>query len=817
MNRVRHLETIWRDTLYALRTMRKKPAFTATAVLTLALAIGGNTAIFTVIRAVLLKPLQYRDPDRLVSVSGGATPTRFAEMEAGARSFTALGAFTGQQDLTLSGGAEPEVLRGARVSATFLRILDVDPLRGRGFRPEEDAPGGPPVVMIGAEIWQRRFAGDPQIIGKAVTLDATPYLVIGVLPPRFQFPFPGVDLWLTAPSESPGVPARVRALSPVLNVFGRLKPGVTLAQANAELQVIRRRYALAHPSMLDAKPKTPLEVTPMKDNLVTGVRSMLWMLFGAVGFVLLIACANVASLLLARAASRSREMAVRAALGAARTRLIGQLLAESVLLSLSGGILGVLLAAWCLRAIPLISSFDLPRSAEIHLDGIVLGFAAALSLVTGVLFGLAPSLAASRPDLMRVLRASGDAANPANQGPGGILAGLNIRALLLVGQIALSVVLLIGAALLIESVSRLRGVQVGFNPSHLLTMRLSLPPVRYDTNQKKVSFFQELIRQVGSAPGIRSAAAGMSLPMMGYAGTPVQDAAKPLLKLNERLIATYMPVTPGYFRTLDIPLRRGREFTDQDTEDAQRVAIVDEALARRFWPEYPSGPDPVGQRLWVGGVNPKPAQIVGIAANVHQSLENSAWPETVYVCFAQNPLPSAMLAIRTDGDPLRFTSAVREQVRALDKDQGISAVRTMDDLVEEEVGQRRLLVILLGSFAGVALMLALIGIYGVIAYSVAQRTREMGIRRALGAQHGDILRLVVVQGFRLAVAGVAIGLAGAYGLTRLMESLLFHVSATDPATFVGVALLFLFVALAASYTPARRATRIDPMAALRIY
>jgi putative ABC transport system permease protein len=817
MNRVRHLETIWRDTLYALRTMRKKPAFTATAVLTLALAIGGNTAIFTVIRAVLLKPLQYRDPDRLVSVSGGATPTRFAEMEAGARSFTALGAFTGQQDLTLSGGAEPEVLRGARVSATFLRILDVDPLRGRGFRPEEDAPGGPPVVMIGAEIWQRRFAGDPQIIGKAVTLDATPYLVIGVLPPRFQFPFPGVDLWLTAPSESPGVPARVRALSPVLNVFGRLKPGVTLAQANAELQVIRRRYALAHPSMLDAKPKTPLEVTPMKDNLVTGVRSMLWMLFGAVGFVLLIACANVASLLLARAASRSREMAVRAALGAARTRLIGQLLAESVLLSLSGGILGVLLAAWCLRAIPLISSFDLPRSAEIHLDGIVLGFAAALSLVTGVLFGLAPSLAASRPDLMRVLRASGDAANPANQGPGGILAGLNIRALLLVGQIALSVVLLIGAALLIESVSRLRGVQVGFNPSHLLTMRLSLPPVRYDTNQKKVSFFQELIRQVGSAPGIRSAAAGMSLPMMGYAGTPVQDAAKPLLKLNERLIATYMPVTPGYFRTLDIPLRRGREFTDQDTEDAQRVAIVDEALARRFWPEYPSGPDPVGQRLWVGGVNPKPAQIVGIAANVHQSLENSAWPETVYVCFAQNPLPSAMLAIRTDGDPLRFTSAVREQVRALDKDQGISAVRTMDDLVEEEVGQRRLLVILLGSFAGVALLLALIGIYGVIAYSVAQRTREMGIRRALGAQQSDILRLVVVQGFRLALAGVAIGLVGAYGLTRLMESLLFHVSATDPATFVGVALLFLFVALAASYIPARRATRIDPMATLRIY
>jgi predicted permease len=750
--------------------------------------------MFTVIRAVLLKPLRYRDSDRLVHISGGATPSRFAEMQAGAHSFTELGAFAFQEGLTLSGGAEPEVLSGVRVSASFLRILGVDPLRGRGFRPEEDAPGGAPVVMIGAELWQRRFAGDLQILGKTITLDATPYRVIGILPPRFQFPFSGVDLWLTAPSESPRIPPRSRILSPFLTVFGRLKPGVTLAQANAEMKVIRRQYAMAHPTMLDA---------------------MLWMLFGAVGFVLLIACANVAGLLLARATSRSREMAVRAALGAARSRLIGQLLAESVLLSVTGGILGVLLAAWSLRAIPSITAFDLPRAAEIHLDGMVLGFAAALSLATAALFGLAPSLAASRPDLMGVLRASGEAANQVS--PRGFPAGLNVRGLLLVGQIALSIVLLIGAALLIESVSRLRGVQAGFNPARLLTMQLSLPPVRYDTGRKRMSFFQELIAQVGSSPGIRSAAAATTLPMMGYAGTPVQDAAKPLLKLNERLIATTSAVTPGYFRTLEIPLRRGREFTEQDTEDAQRVAIIDEALARRFWPEYPGGQDPVGQRLWVGGVNPNPAQIVGIAADVHQSLENSAWPETVYVAFAQIPQPSAMLAVRTEGDPLRFTSAVRAQVRALDKDQAISNVRTMEDLVEEQVGQRRLLVVLLGSFAGVALLLAVIGIYGVIAYSVAQRTREMGIRRALGAQQGDILRLVVAQGFRLALAGVAIGIAGAYGITRLMESLLFHVSATDPATFAGVALLFLPVALAASYIPARRATRIDPMAALRIY
>jgi predicted permease len=347
-------------------------------------------------------------------------------------------------------------------------------------------------------------------------------------------------------------------------------------------------------------------------------------------------------------------------------------------------------------------------------------------------------------------------------------------------------------------------------------MQVSLPPARYDTPQKRASFFQELTRQVESSPGVRGVTAAMVLPMMGYAGTPVQDAAKPLLKLNERPIATYLPVTPGYFRTLEIPLRRGREFAEQDTQDAQRVAIVDEALARRFWPAYPGGLDPVGQRIWVGGLNPKPAQIVGIAADVHQSLEGSTWPETVYVSFVQNPLPSAMLAVRTEGDPLRFTSAVRERLRALDKDQAISMVGTMDGLVEEQVGQRRLLVILLGSFAGVALVLAVIGIYGVIAYSVAQRTQEMGIRRALGAQQSDILRLVVAQGFRLALAGVVVGIAGAYGLTRLMESLLFQVKATDPATFAGVALLFLLVALAASWIPARRATCIDPMAALRI-
>jgi putative ABC transport system permease protein len=814
MSGVEFLETVWRDTLFALRTMRKQPAFAATAVLTLALAIGGNTAMFTVIRAVLLKPLQYHDPDRLVRICCGATPSRFAEMSAAAQSFTDLGAYTFQENLTLSGTAEPEVLKSVRVSASFLRILGLNPMSGRGFRPEEDSAGGTPVVMISAELWQRRFASDPEIVGKLATIAATPYTIIGVLPLRFQFPFAGLDVWLTAPSEWPLFPPKSRALSPFLTVFGRLKPGVNLDQANAELKVIRRQYAMDHPNMLDANSKSPLEVTLMKEELVANVRSMLWMLFGAVGFVLLIACANVASLLLARATSRSREFAVRAALGASRIRLMRQLLVESILLSVCGGVLGVLLATWSLRAIPNMTAFELPRAQEIQMDWPVLAFAAVLSIATGVIFGLAPSLGASRQDLIRVLRASGEATST-NKGSG-ILAVLNARGLLLVGQVALSIVLLIGAALLIESVSHLRDVEVGFNKANLLTVRLSLAPLRYDTDQKKASFIEELLRRVESSPGVHSATAALFLPMMGYAGTPVQDAGKPPLKLNERPIATISTVTPGYFRTLGIPLKRGRDFNQQDIEDAQRVAVIDETLARRFWPAYPLGQDPIGQLLLVGGVNPKPAQIVGIVAHVHQNLENTTWPETVYVPYAQNPQPVAMLAVRTESAPLSFARAIREQVQALDRDQAISAVRTMENLVESEVGQRRLLVILLGSFAVVALLLALIGIYGLIAYSVAQRTQEMGIRRALGAQQNDILRLVVGQGLRLALAGVAAGIAGAVALTRVMKTLLFRVSATDPATFGGVALLFLFVALAASYIPARRATRIDPMAALRI-
>lgn len=812
------LETVLRDTRYTLRAMRQNPGFTATAILTLALAIGGNTAIFTVIRAVLLKPLPYPDSDQLVHIQGDATPARFAEMRAAAHSFTGLGAYSRRETLTLSGGAEPEVLKGVRVSANFLEILRTEPALGRSFRPQEDsldiASGAPPVVLISAELWERRFGRDPQILGKTATLSGIPYTIIGVVPPRFEFPFAGLDLWLTAPSASPLLDVKSRLLSPFLTIFGRLKPGVTLAQANAELKVIRGQYARTHPARLDAKPKFPTELIRMKDELVVDVRSMLWMLLGAVGFVLLIACANVAGLLLARATRRSREFAIRAALGANRARLIGQLLGECLILSLSAGVLGILLAAWAVRAVPSITSFDLPRSTEIHLDWTVLAFAVALSLSTGVLFGLAPALGASRPDLIRALRTAGQAAtqNLSRR----MLPGVNVRELLLILQVALSIVLLIGAALLIQSITRLRGVSIGFNPAHLLTANVTLAPTRYDTEPKRALFFKELVSRIQIQPGIRSAAAAMFLPMMGYPGTPVQDASKPLLQLNERLIVTFSPVTPGYFQTLQIPFRSGRDFTDRDTAETQRVTIIDEALARRFWPEYPRGRDPIGQHLWIGGINPKPAEIIGIVANVHKALEKSTWPETVYVAFAQNAQPFAFLAVRTEADPLRFAGAVRAAVHSLDKDQTISAVERMDDLVDAQIGQRRLLVILLSGFALMALLLVLIGIYGVIAYSVAQRTQEMGVRRALGAQQFDILRLVVGQSLGLALAGIIAGILGALAVTRLFASLLFQVSATDPGTFVFVVVLFLLITLAASYIPARRATRIDPVAALRI-
>jgi len=805
-------ETIVQDLRYGLRSMRKTPGFSAAVILTVAVGIGANTAMFSVIRGVLLKPLAYRDPGRVVLLADGATPIRFHDFLQGAHSYTEVGAYavTAEQ-MALSGIGRPEVLSGARVSANFLHILGVNPLLGRSFLPEEDKAGGPAVAMISAELWQRRFGGSPLVVGKTADLAGTPYTIIGVLPPRFQFPFPQTDVWVTQPSELSVIPAYGRQISPILSVFGRLQDNLTVEQATAELAVLNRSYRTAHPDMLDAKADAPDKVLALKDDLVSDVRSKLWMLSGAVGFVLLIVCANIAGLLLARATARTQEFAVRAAIGAGRRHLIGQVLAESMLLGCVGGGLGILLAAWGLKGIRGVNLDELPRAGEVHMDGWVLGFAIALSLLTGVLFGLAPALAASRADLASVLRGSGEGQALRPPRPG--MLRFSSRGLLVIGQVALSVVLLIGAALLTESIYRLSRVNPGFDPHHLLTMNISPLPTHYDTDRKKEAFYQQLIERLQSLPGVRNAAVATTLPADSWYGTTVQVTGRPPVALNRRPIVIFQDITPGYFATMKIGLKRGRDFSWHDNEESVRVAVISETLARIFWPQYPQGPDPVGQHIQAGS-SPEAYEVVGVAADIRQSRDAAPRAELYFPCL-QKPSETAMIAVRTGGEPLAMTNAVRNQILALDRDQPVSGVSTMDRLMEESEGQLRLIMTLLGIFAGVAAVLAIIGLYGVISYSVAQRTKEIGIRRAVGAQPSDIMALVVGQGLRLALAGVLLGLGGAWALTRIMRDLLFQVSAVDPATFLAVAILFVVVALAASYLPARRATGIDPLSALR--
>ena len=825
MNGIGFLHNIWQDVPYALRTMRKNPAFALTAVLTLALGIGGDTALFTVIRTVLLKPLEYRDPDRLVRVSVNVPPReqelslsleRFQEMRKAARSFSDLGAFGRPENMALSGVGDPEALKVARVSANFLNILGIEPILGRSFLPEEDKRGGRPVAILGAELWKRRFGADPQVEGKTATLDATPYTIISVLPAGFAFPF-AADVWVTRPSEWSALPSRYWSNVAILTGFGRLKSNVSLEQARSELNVLHRQYIAAHPGGDAANPSSSMRVVWVRDQLVANVRPMLWMLFGAVGFVLLIACANVASLLLARAASRSREFAVRAALGAARGRLIRQLLAESLVLATLGGALGVLLAQWGLRAVTRVAALPLPRAGEIRLDGMVLGFTVALSIATGVLFGLFPSLAMSRPDLADVLRESGAAAGRGFSAHRSLF-GVSARGLLVVVQVALSIVLLIGAALLMQSFARLHSVNLGFQPANLLTMKIALPITRYNTDQKRAIFFRELARRVEATPGVRAVTVALRLPTTTRIGTDIHIAGRPDSDAEPQIVPNFQSITPGYLRTLGIPLRRGRAFTERDNVlGAPPVVMINEALARRFWPDYPRGQDPVGQRISTGFDKAIGwMEIVGIMADVNdRGLAFDAEP-ALYLPTALHPPQVVYLAARTEGDPHRFVNTLRSQVLAIDPDQPVSDIKTMEELIDASIGQRRLTMLLLGVFAGMALLLAMVGIYGVIAYSVAQRTQEVGIRRALGAKPGDILRLVMGQALGLALAGVAIGIGGALAVNSVMKGLLFHVSATDPATYVAIAVLFIAVALAASYIPAWRATRIDPMAALRV-
>jgi predicted permease len=812
------LSALRQDLRFAARMLARRPGFSAAIVLTVAFGIGANTALFSVLRAVLLRPLGYGDPQRLVVLTRGATPIHVDEFRAAARSYTETGVFSGgAEQMALTGKGEPEVVSAARVSANFLSILDISPALGRSFLSSEDRTGGPNVAIISTRLWQQHFAGDRAILGRTVTLAGAPYTIVGVLPPRFTFPFAdaNTDVWITRPIEWSLMPVKSRPLSPYLHLFGRLRPDVSLDQANAELVTLNRQYATAHPAMLDAKPSTadnPSRVHTLQESIVADVRLPLLLLSGAVGLLLFIVCANVASLLLARAATRAREFAVRAAVGAGRGRLLRQLLTESTLLSLLGGALGILLAWAALRSIRTATALELPRSSEIHLDLGVLGFALALSLATGILFGLAPAVSAFRGDLAAVLQ--GNLANTASRGRLRRHLAAGPRGLLVAGQVALSLILLVSAGLLLQSLAHLYKVDPGFRPERVLTMSVSLAPTQYDTDAKRASFYRQLVERVEALPGVEHASVTLTLPTTGWAGAPVRIAGRPELLLNQRPIAIIQQISPDYFRTLQIPLNRGRAFTIADNASAPGVTIIDESLARRFWPQYPRGENPIGQNLLVGS-SKQPLEIIGIAAAVHQEGRDTDPVPGFYVPNAQQPPQAAILVIRTKSDPSAFADIVRRTVLQLDHNQPVSEIKTLSAVLDSSEDQRRLMFSLLGSFSIAATLLAVLGLYSVISYSVVERTREIAIRQALGAQRGSILALVLRQGLAIALAGIFFGIAGAAGLTRLLSSMLFGVQAIDPVTFISAAALFLIVALAASYIPARRAAAVEPMAALR--
>jgi len=747
-------DALWLDFRYAIRSFGKSPAFLATAVVTLALGIGANTAVFTVVRAVLLKPLEFRDPDALVFLSvdnpkrnsrlnDHFSLTEFEQMRAGAKSFADIGAYgANPENVSLSNGRNsPEALKAARMSSNILDVIGIRPILGRTFLAEEEKRGGPDVAMISAGLWKRRFGADPTIAGKTATLDAKLVTIVGVLPAGFEFPFADVDVWLPRPSEWSVLPQRFWNI-PLLTCVARLKPGVPLDQARAEMQVFHSRYTKAHPALL-MENNGAIKVEWFRDRLVENVRAMLWMLLGAVTFVLLIACANVATLLVARSVARSHELAVRAALGAGRGRLMRQLLAESLALSIVGGALGVLVARWALSGILAVGSLNrasgnalfLPGSSDIRLDGTVLGFTLLVSLVTGILFGLLPALQVSRPELADALRERGEGKTSSGRG----LFGVSVRSILVSAQIALSVVLLIGAALLLESTARLHSVDPGFRASNLLSMRISLPGNRYDTDQKRWAFFAELMRRTEALPGVSAAGVALSLPTTTTnIGTDIEVEGQPHFAPQDLPIAQAQSVTPDYFRAMGVPLLRGRGFVPADDRPGARpVVIINESFARRFWPQYPRGIDPIGKHVGEA-LDRVRLEIVGIVGDVHErAMAVDATPE-FYVPSIVHPLQTAWLAVRTDGDPLRMTNSLRAELLAMDRDQAVSEVRSMETLLDLAMGQRRLTMALLAVFAGVALLLALVGVYGITAYSVTQRTQEVGIRRALGAREIDI-------------------------------------------------------------------------------
>ena len=805
---------IYHDLRYGFRMLRKQPGFAAIAIFALALGIGANTAIFSVVNSVLLRPLPYADPARLMAVwetnahLGPAMRNRnevalgnFRDWRARSRVFDQFGALF-HANVNLTGIAEPERIQSVVVTTNLFQLLGVQPMLGRSFSPDEEKPDSPRVVILSHSLWQQRFGSDQNLLGKILTLNGNPVTVIGIMPPAFELQFPSsmrVDMWLPMRFEANDFDRKTH----YLYVLARLKQGVLREQAQAEMNVIAGQLQQQHP---DTNAEKGINVVPLHKQIVGDIQSYLYVLFAAVGFVLLIACANVANLLLARVAARRREVAVRIALGASRRRIICQLLTESLMLSALGGLLGLLLAYWGIDLLVALTPPDVPRLREIGLHAPVFGWTLAISILTGVLFGLAPALQASKPDVNDALKESG------GRNPGG-LQGSRVRNLLVVSEVALAVLLLVGAGLMIKSFARLRQVDPGFEPKNLLTMNISLPRQKYREPQQANIFFEQLLQRVKAVAGVESVGGIDPLPLSDSnvtTGFVVEGA--PFLELANRPEVGERAVTPDYFQTMRIPVLKGRAFTGQDRDNTPPVIVINEALARRYWPNE----EAVGKRLGFDDSNKQVwREIVGVVGNVkHQSLDAEAKPE-VYFPYQQYPKNFMSLVVRTASDPAGMMAAIRNQVLSIDKDQPVFDIKTMDQRIAKSVAPSRFVMLLLGIFSALALVLAAVGIYGVMAYLVTQRTREIGIRMAIGAQPRDVFRMVIGQGMMLALIGVGIGLVGAFGLTRLMTSMLFGVEPTDPVTFAIISVLLVLVALVACYLPSRRATKVDPTVSLR--
>ena len=795
-------DEVFQDLHYGARMLVKNPGFTLIAVLTLALGIGANTAIFSVVNAVLLRPLPFPEPERIVRLSESYLPTKslstvsfpnFLDWRSQSRVFTLMAAYR-EDGFNLQAGAEPKRVNGARVTVDFFALLGVQPAAGRAFSAQEDAPGGERVVILSHALWQQSFGGDPQLVGRQLKVDGQACTVVGIMPPGFRFPQEDVELWLPYaldPQSSRG-PHFLRAL-------GRLKSGATLAQARAELETIAVRLEQTYPG---TNKGWRVFLVPLHEAISGQMQQPLYVLLGAVLFVLLIGCANVANLLLSRNAARERELAIRTALGAGRGRIMRQLLTESLLLALLGGAGALLLAAWGVKLLTRLGPRNIPRLNEAALDLPVLGFTLAVALLTGLILGLVPAWQQARLKLNATLK---DGARMARG------RALRLRQLLVVNEIALALLLLIGAGLMLKSYVRLQQVAPGFDPQRALTTEINLPPAKYAKNEQRLAFLQLVLERLKVLPGVEFAGATSRLPLRGNTVMAFEIEGRRAPAPGERTGANIRTITPDYLRAMGTPLVAGRTFTEEEAWQKPSAVIINQKFQRRHWPDE----NPIGKRIQLDWGDNSWLTIVGIAADVKESSLDGDTAVGLYVPYVFGPAHRMTLVLRTRTEPLGLAATARDEIRRLDAEQAVSGISTLEELLSETVAQPRFNTGLLSLFALLAILLATVGIYGVMAYAVAQRTQEMGLRMALGAEPRDVLKLVVGQGMKLVVLGLGLGLIAALGLTRWLKTQLFGVEATDPLTYAVIAALLTAVALLACYLPARRAMRVDPLVALR--